>query len=119
MMKLVNLTAHPINIWMKDNSVITIPPAGTGDVVRIEHKQILMSITDGIPVLQTTYNDCICNLPPEKPDTRYIVSSIVAMSHPDRHDLVSPNTHPNEVVREKRTGRIIGVRSLQSFWRGE
>jgi len=119
MMKLVNLTAHPINIWMKDNSVITIPKANNGNVVRIAHKQITMAQYDGIPVMQTTYYDADCNLPATKPDTVYIVSSIVAMSNPFRHDLVSPNTHPDQVVRDQRTGKIIGVRSLQSFWRGE
>ena len=118
-MRLINLTKHPINIVMDDGSVITIPQANNGNVVRINHKQILMAEYDGVPVLQTTYYDADSNLPVPKPDTVYIVSSIVAMSNPFRHDLVSPNTHPDSIVRDRRTNSIIGVRSLQSFWRGD
>jgi hypothetical protein len=55
-------------------------------------------------------------LPDPKPNTMYIVSSLVCMAYSDRRDLVSPNTHPDATVRDG-VGNLMGVTSLQSFYR--
>ena len=115
-MRIINLTHHCINVFLKDG-VISYPPDTDREVVRVETIQKRCSKVDDIPIMQTIYQGSNGNLPPEEKDTMYIVSSLVGMSNPGRKDLVCPNTHPKEIIRN-REGNILGVKSFQCFWSG-
>jgi hypothetical protein len=116
-MKLINLTNHTINIILNgDNAVISIPCDPNVEPVRVETSQKQVAKVDGIPVMKTIYQDSRdARLPGPAKDTLYIVSSLTAMCHPDRCDLVSPNVHPSACIRDE-NHNIVAVRSLQCFW---
>ena len=116
-MNLINLTKHQVNVFV-NGDVISIPPCGD-DPIRITTHQEPITHVDGIPVMQTVYSQSEVTggrLPDPKPNTMYIVSSLVCMAYSDRRDLVSPNTHPDATVRDG-VGNLMGVTSLQSFYR--
>ena len=116
-MKLINLTKHQVNLFT-NGEIISIPPADC-DPIRITTHQREISRVDGIPVMQTVYSQSEVTggrLPDPKPNTMYIVSSLVCIAYSDRRDLVSPNTHPDATVRDG-MGNLMGVTSLQSFYR--
>lgn len=113
-MKFINLTKHSINLYLKDGSIMSIPVSRELPTARVETEQKRVDTLDGIPVVRTIYNG-IADIPKERTGTYYIVSSLVGMCHPDRHDLLCPNTHPDEVIRDKE-GNIIATKSFQVFW---
>ena len=116
-MKLINLTNHTINLFI-GNEVISVPSSPNMSVARVDPKQELETVIDGIPIKRTTYKSTEnINIPDPIPNTMFIVSSLVAMHNPDRRDLVSPNVHPDQVIRD-RNRMVVGVKSLQCFWRG-
>jgi hypothetical protein len=116
-MKLINLTSHTINIFT-NGDIISIPPCGD-EPIRVTTKQEPIQYVDGIPIMQTVFDQSEVTggkLPDPRKDTIYIVSSLVCMANSDRCDLVSPNTHPDSSIRDSR-GVVMGVKSLQSFYR--
>lgn len=115
-MKMINLTKHPVNIFLNGNDVISIP--STGEEVRVETIQVKKDTIDGIPIMQTLFNGngFTSKLPGPEKGVLYIVSSLVAMSHPYRQDLVSPNSHPSQIIKDRR-GNVLGCKSLQCFWK--
>jgi hypothetical protein len=117
-MKLINLTKHTVNLF-NNGEIISIPPSEKHEPIRITTHQKAITHIDGIPVMQTVYSQSEVTggrLPDPKPNTMYIVSSLVCMAYSDRRDLVSPNTHPDATVRDG-VGNLMGVTSLQSFYR--
>jgi hypothetical protein len=92
---LINLTMHDINI----NGDI-IPPSG--GVARCSEGSLKCTSIDGYPVAIKQFTDTI-GLPPAKPDTYYIVSTLVRISNPHRTDILSPDLP----VRDD-CGNIIG-----------
>ena len=109
------MTPHQINIFDEGNQIIAMyPSSGT---IRLEtSKQMvniegLSDIVDTYKVVRSQANKDL--LPKKKPNTFYIVSSMVQESHPERKDFIAPNTSADAsgAVRDDK-GNIIGVRSF-------
>lgn len=96
-MEIINLTPHKIIIGEK-----AFEP--TGSIARCHEEDILVSEINGIPVITRTYGD-VTGVPDEKVNTVYIVSALVRMALPKRHDLLSPG----KLVRNEKGDKIIYV----------
>ena len=107
MAKLINLTPHEINIITPEGEM-KIPPSGVIARVGVIRERIGEVFIDGkfIPVYKNKFGS-VENLPDPKPDTLYVVSSIVAQAVSNRKDVVVPD----DSVRDEQ-GSIIGVRAL-------
>ena len=106
----INLTPHEVVIFT-ENKTYVIPPSG--EVLRLDNiKERVGNVLD-IPLYKITYGE-IPELPPEKPNTYYIVSSMVLLALREkgvhRKDIVAPDT--TNPVRDK-DGKILGVKGLQ------
>lgn len=96
-MKLINLTAHPINF-----NGYSIPASGT--VARVETKDCLnctVKTRYGYANIFSQEVGAVFGLPDPEPNTFYIVSSIVRMMA-KRDDLISP-----QIVRNME-GKVVG-----------
>lgn len=107
-MKIINLTPHEINIFTAEGGKIKIPPSGTVARVSVQRQKVGEITVDGktIPIHKNVYGE-VENLPDPKPDTIYIVSSLVAQAVPHREDVLIPD----DAVRDAE-GKIIGVKGL-------
>jgi hypothetical protein len=103
-MNFINCTPHPVNIYRKDGTVMSLPK---GEVVpRLTTQEECINAVDGIEIYETTFGK-VENLPEPKENTFYIVSRMVLDAKPDRMDLVSVGS----AIRDYR-GNIIGCRGL-------
>jgi hypothetical protein len=106
-MELVNLTPHSIN-FICEGKMLCIPPSGT--ICRCQaQRQIIATVQlDGvsIPVNRTVFGP-VSDLPAPRPGVGYLVSSVVALSLPEREDLYMVD----EAVRDEH-GRIVGCKAL-------
>lgn len=100
---LVNMTPHPLNFIVDDDTTVTVAPSGI--VPRVSTK--IVKVADGIV---TTKMGDVEGLPEVVPGKLLIVSSLVKAAS-DRDDLVSPDTSPTGAVRDE-NGRIVGVRGI-------
>lgn len=99
-MNIINLTSHKVAV-VTENETITFEPSGIE--ARCKEVNILVDRYNNIPVYETKYEE-VMDLPEEKPDTIYIVSTLVRLACPDRTDLVSPA----KPIRDTE-GKIIGA----------
>ena len=116
-MEFVNLLHHPVNVIREDGSITIIKPSGksVGRLIPFGPSKIV-GLVNGIPVIERD-SGAIQNLSPADDKTYYIVSTITAREacHPQ---VISPNTiDKTQVVYEG--GRIIGIRSFQTFRRSD
>jgi len=103
MNKIINKTPHKVVVLNKDNEVVQ--EFETEGQIRLSEKRINRDAINGIPIKEKHYGSS--ELPPIKEDTYYIVSSLIALSYPDRADFLVPD----QVVRDDK-GNIIGCRAL-------
>lgn len=113
MKKVVNLTAHTINV-VNGESNIAYPSEG---LARVKTEEKIIGTVDGIPVVKTIYTT-VEGLPDMQEDTVYLVSTLVlqALKANDiyRPDCLAPNTGLSGAIRDDQ-GRIIGVRGFQTL----
>ena len=104
---LINLTPHAINL-MAGDATITVPPSGVVARCTTTRTQVDVLTVDGvqIPVNSLSFGE-VQGLPAPKPDTMYVVSSLVANAAKDRQDLLTVD----DAVRDA-GGNIIGCRAL-------
>ncbi|MCX7848126.1 MAG: hypothetical protein N2595_08890 [bacterium] len=98
MKKLINLTPHPITIIPDGGDEITIPASGL--TLRLREVVEEAGQINGIPVFAVRWEP-EDTLPPEEPDTVYIVSALVKQSAPHRRDFLVPYGTVREVVDGK------------------
>lgn len=107
-MKLINLTPHPVRIYVGDTVVVDQRP--DGPMARCaETRQDAGTVTVNgheIPVSVVGFGE-VENLPDPQPGVLYVVSRATAEAVPDRDDVV----YPDGQVRDA-DGRIIGCRGL-------
>ena len=111
-MNFLNATPHAIDLII-DGEKIVISPSGV--VVRVA---TVRELVDTIPLgeklvpVNVVKSGITLDLPEFQEDVVVIVSRMVAEAHPERHDLVFPDslTRDNE-------GRVIGCSALGSLWR--
>lgn len=105
--RLVNLTGHAINIYDRDNRLVkVIPPDPDYPVCRADSKKTVTGSICGVPFWETTYPS-VNNLPMPEPNTKFIVSRIVAYATDPRDDLLVIDMQ----VKDD-TGKTIGCRGL-------
>ncbi len=113
-MKIVNLTPHVVNIYDESgqNVIISFPSEGEARVDTPDADTI--GFVNGLPVKKNRY-DAVKGLPEPEQGTIFIVSMLVCQALRERGiyrgDVLSPNTSPNEAIRNEK-GQIIGVKSL-------
>ncbi len=111
-MQLINLTPHALTIY-SSTGVHVIPASGS--LARVRSTTEVITEIDGIPVIRPSFSD-IEGLPDPKPDTYYLVSSVVLTalrSHSiHRGDVVAPATGPNDGCIRNAQGHVQGVTRL-------
>ena len=112
-MKVVNLTAHSINVILGEKE-LAYPSEGLARV-RTEEKTI--GTVEGIPVIKTVYTT-VEGLPEQQENTIYLVSTLVLQALKtngiDRPDCLAPNTGISGAIRDEQ-GCIIGVKGVQTI----
>lgn len=112
-MKIINLTAHTINVVNGENE-IAYPSQGLARV-KTEEKEIC-KIND-ISVVKTVYTT-VEGLPDQQENTVYLVSTLVLQALKangiERPDCLAPNTGLSGAIRDEQ-GRIVGVRGFQTL----
>lgn len=111
-MPIINLTPHAVVLSLTEGGEVRIPPSGQVARVAMAREHQFDVALDGrhIPVFRTVLDPTkVEGLPsPERDDTAYIVSRVVAEACRDiRSDLFVPD----DTVRDD-AGRIIGCRAL-------
>ena len=105
MKKIINLTAHNVNIVCSNGDVKTFEPSGT--VARCTQTTTQIGCVNGIPLTQTSFG-VVVDLPQPQEDTIFIVSRLVLNACKGvRDDLIVPN----DLVRDNQ-GNIIGCKSF-------
>jgi|SRR5690554_369537 len=105
-MKIINCTPHKINIHNSDGTKTTLNPSGI--VPRVQVNRTFLQKSGGIDVYRPDFGKPI-GMPDRKPDTFYVVSSLLAAAVPDRDDLLTPG----DAIRDDQ-GRIVGCKGLNA-----
>ena len=113
--QLVNLTPHDIVIYHEDGETVKLVIKASGQVARATARRKKIGEINGIPVYRNEFSE-VEGLPKPKRGVIYIVSSLVQQALKlrgiKRKDVVSPDTSPEGVVRDK-NGRILGTKGFQ------
>jgi hypothetical protein len=110
--KLINLTMNDINIYCDDGQILTILKSGQfARCVESCTPSKTLSIRGPFGSLHNVTTNIInmgtvTGLPPERPNTIYIVSFIVAKALPNRKDLC----YPGPLISED--GHVLGCKGL-------
>jgi len=111
----VNLTPHEVVIFHEDGKTVKLVIKPSGQVARAVSRRKKVGEVNGIPVYKNEFLD-IEGLPKPKRETVYIVSSLVQqvlkIRGIKRKDVISPDTSPEGVVRDKE-GNIVGTKGFQ------
>jgi len=112
---LVNLTQQDIDIMGDYGQVLYHLPAtprqaakiyfDRNEYVRLKQGSVLVSHVNPVR---------ITGVPEPEGGVYYVVSSVIAQ-HLRRSDVFSPDTAPGGAVRDRNTGKIIGVKGLQAW----
>lgn len=115
-MRIVNLTPHEVVL---DNGFVHIAFPPSGNVARVEQiterETIEFDVTEEVKIKLPVHQAPkvrVINLPKQKPDTYYIVSSYVAQAV-RRPDLLAPLTDSSAIRDEN--GRVVSVKMFQQF----
>jgi len=85
--KIVNCTAHILNIHREDGSILDIHPSGR--CPRVTATTVAAVTVQGIAVMTTTYGEVV-GLPDPIEGVLFVVSGMVRAASPERTDLASP-----------------------------
>lgn len=112
MMKIQNLTPHPITL-QSPNGTQTIQPSGT--VARVSATPGQSKDVEGIPVpvAQPDTFGAVEGLPDPEEGTFYIVSAMVG-AHVKRADVLMPGTGPKDGAVRNEKGNIVAVTRLKA-----
>ena len=106
-MEIVNLTPHDVVLVVGEKKIV-FPPSGI--VARCKTIKQTVGIIEvngnNVMVNKSIFGE-VENLPQQKPDTMYIVSSLVAQAAKDRDDLIIPD----DTVRDDK-GVIVGCKAF-------
>lgn len=103
-MQLKNCTPHALNIVGCQGDVTTLIPSGI--VPRVSVTTIEVAAVGDIPLLRSIPSG-LTGLPEPEEGVLLIVSALVRLACPDRHDLASPG----ELLRDD-NGQPIGCKGL-------
>lgn len=110
---LINLTQHDIVLRAADGNDTTIKPSGS--VARVASTPgAITGHYAGVPVYDAPTWGAVEGLPDPVGGIGYIVSGLVASRCPDRIDVYSPGTGPNDGAIRNTAGQPIAVTRLIS-----
>lgn len=109
MTELINLTPHDVRLFVDGVCRHVWPASMTPARAVFTFKTA--DIAPGITIRRLTYTG-VRDLPDAQEGVWLIVSNLVLDAAIDRYDLVTPDTHPTSLVRD-RFG-IVGVRRFRS-----
>lgn len=107
--RLVNLTGHPLHLYVGGRKVRTIDADAPG--LRIAQDEVGSCEVDGVSVVSVAYR--ASGLPAQVPGTRYVVSQVAALA------LIAIGVHrpdilvPGPGVSDR--GRVVGCRGLRQL----
>jgi hypothetical protein len=108
---LINLTAHPLDVYRDEDKHIVIPPSGQIARVSVHHVPVLDETYEGtdIPINRLTYDD-VEGLPLPEPGVWYVVSEIAgqAAAALGRREVLVPD----ERIKLN-SGKVVGCKSLR------
>jgi len=117
MATVVNCTPHPVRIALGPERLIELTPAE--EPARLlkatPRREALCCEGEAVPVLVAPPPQRVEHLPPPRPSTYYLVSTVVATALAGRPDLLAPATGPGEGALRDDEGRITGVTQLRRF----
>ena len=104
-MKIINKTPHEIVIFSPNGEDILkiIPPSG--NAIRVSEELEKSGSLGGIPLVKKKFKRG--NIPAQKKEIYYIISSVVKSHFPERTDFL----YPCDPVRDE-DGTVIGCKSL-------
>lgn len=88
-MKIINLTPHVVNIVDSEGN-IQYSYSSSKKPARVDTDYAVVPFNEGPTIIKTTFTETI-NLPKEKDNVWYIVSSLVKQNEPERNDLLVPS----------------------------
>lgn len=107
-MKLINLCPHPVCVQHASGETTTIPSSGNARVA-VAAQAVGTVMVEGRPVAVVEGNyGAVTGLPDATPECAFIVSHMVRMALPTRHDLFSPA----DIVRDEQGG-IVACRMFE------
>lgn len=106
-----NLTPHKITVFGNDGSVLLELEPELNFQARVQEFITTNQEIEDIPIVTKRYTQA--TLPFQKEGVYLIVSKMVIDAHPERQDLLCPDTGPDSVVRDEQ-GHILGVKRLQA-----
>lgn len=111
-MEFVNLTPHPVTLFLANGEQQSIP--ASGQVARVSVKSGQPREIEGIPVpvLPAPEYGEVEGLPEPQPGRAYIVSGLVLARCIGRLDVFAPATGPQDGAVRDDAGRIVGVTKL-------
>lgn len=109
-----NLTAREITVMSKNGDVLMRlrpePRSATVDI--IEH---IIECFGDVPVVNYIYRN-VMHLPEPEEGTVYIVQyAVLKALNNSRQDVVAPDTSPSGVMKDNRSGKVIGVYQFQKL----
>lgn len=111
-MKFYNATPHAVDLYL-DDEFVAIPPSGVVVRVAIVREEVdFFSFLDKNVPINVVKTGLTLGLPDYEEDVVVIVSRMVAEAHPERHDLVFPDS----IIRDE-TGKVTGCSAFGSVWR--
>lgn len=108
--RLRNLTPHTVTFRLPDGRSVDLPPelpTPRCTLVRLPAEQVMTQLGE-VPVIRTTFDGGVTDLPDPEPGTWLVVPRAVVEAVPDRVDLV----FPDDLVRDPATGQVVACRAL-------
>ena len=105
MTKIINLTPHDVIVNDELGNVIRTYEA-SGKVARVRMGRVKQGEVDGITINKTQTGK-VFDMPKKETGTYYIVSRVVAVALPQRHDLI----YPDELIKDS-SGKVLGCKSF-------
>lgn len=106
--KLVNLTPHPVRVFLDGGKVETLPPSG--DVLRVEEEVLeTVDVGGGIVIVTKRTSGRLSLDPPQKKGVVYVVSFPVVAAC-GRDDFIIPD----DLIRDEE-GIVMGCRRFARF----
>lgn len=111
-MKLLNATPHAIDVVIDGETIVIAPSRVIARVATVREVVDTIPLRGKlIPVNVVKFGKTV-DVPEYQEDVIVIVSRMVAEAHPERHDLVFPDS----LTRDDE-GRVVGCSALGSLWR--
>ncbi len=105
-MNIENYTGHTVRYFGPKGEVVFEPEGDIQLTYEMQHVGTVEIRGKPVRIVRKVFKPE--SIPKPKPNTYYIVATLVAAAFPDRDDLISPS----DSIRDKHTGEVIGCGSF-------